>query len=111
MLLRVNMNPIIIYISLIIGGILLTCGDLFMKSWAVTDKYFNYGIGILFWVIGSLFLAWTYKFKNMAVATIIYIFINVATLLLVSWIYYKEPLTAKQMIGVGLGLTSLFLLE
>ena len=105
------MNPIIIYISLIIDGIMLTFGDLFMKSWAITNKYFYYGVGILFWIVGSLFLAWTYKFKNMAVATIIYIFINVATLLLVSWIYYKEPLTVKQLFGVSLGLIALFLLE
>jgi len=33
----------------------------------------------------------------------IYILVNVGTLLLVGWIYYREPLTIKQLCGVALG--------
>lgn len=106
------MNYYLIYSSLVIGGILLTCGDLFMKSWASGGggKISNYCIGVLFWIIGSLFLAWTYKYKNMAVATIIYLFFNVATLVLFSMFYYKEFLTIKQWIGLVLGFIAVCLM-
>lgn len=99
-----------LYISLIIGGVLLTCGDLWMKAWAVSDKKLWYVIGVATWILGSAFLAWTYKYKNMAIATTIYILVNVGTLLLVSWIYYKEPVTTKQLIGVCLGIVAALLM-
>lgn len=98
-----------VVLSLIIGGILLTFGDVFIKIWAVTDHKVNYLLGIVFWICGFFFLAWTYKHKNMATATLFYIVINIITLTLVSWFYFKEPLTLKQMIGILIGLFAISL--
>ena len=98
-----------IVLSLITGGILLTFGDIFMKAWAISDRKINYLIGVAFWIGGSLFLAWTYKFKNMATATMFYIIINILTLAIVSWIYFKEPLTLKQVVGILIGLFAISL--
>lgn len=96
--------------SLIVGGVLLTVGDLFMKAWAVSTNKYNYLIGIFFWIFGSLFLAWTYKYENLAMATLFYILVNILTLALVSVFYYHEPLSIKQSIGLLLGLVSIFLI-
>ena len=53
----------------------------------------------------------SYKYKNMAVASMIYILVNILTLVVISWVAYGEKLDTKQMVGMGLALIAVFLLE
>jgi multidrug transporter EmrE-like cation transporter len=79
------------------------------KEWVITNKISFFVIG--FFIIGCLFLIFSYKKMNIAVASLIYIIFNVVALTLVSWFYYNEKLTAVQLIGLCLGLVSVVLLE
>jgi len=62
-------------------------------------------------MIGLLFLAQSFKYKNIAVASTIFVIVNVITLSIVSWLYFKETLTPFQIIGIILGLSSIIFLE
>jgi multidrug transporter EmrE-like cation transporter len=103
-----NYYPILI---LAIGGIILTAGDVVMKKWVNTNSNIFYIIGIAVWIIGLLFLAESFKFKNIAVASLIFNIFNIITLAAVSWLYFKEKLSGLEMAGILLGILAIILLE
>jgi len=70
-----------------------------------------YILGGSLYIIGMNFLAFSYKYKNIAVATAGCVIVNIILLTLLSWFYYKEPLTTKQMIGISLSIVAMILLE
>ena len=96
---------------LFIGGVVLTCGDILMKKWVNTHTIYLYLVGLLIYLIGLNFLAQSFRYKNIAVASTIFVIFNVVTLLIVSWFYFKETLSIYQIVGIGLGLSSVILLE
>lgn len=96
---------------LLVGGTVLTVGDLLMKQWVQTDKKLFFFIGLAIYVVGLVFLSYSFKYKNIAVASVIFVIFNVITLLLVSWFYYKENLNTLQVAGLLLGLISVTMLE
>jgi multidrug transporter EmrE-like cation transporter len=100
----------LVNLSLLFGGILLTCGDLMMKAWSVSNKRSSYILGVIFWALASLFIAWTYKHKNMVVITVLYILVNVGALMIINSIHYHESLNIKQYIGIVFGLVATSLL-
>jgi multidrug transporter EmrE-like cation transporter len=103
-----NYLPILI---LAMGGIILTVGDIIMKKWVNTHSNVFYVIGLVVWIIGLLFLAESFKFKNIAVASTIFVIFNVITLSLASWFYFKEKLSGLELIGIFLGIAAIILLE
>lgn len=103
-----NLLPIIL---LALGGIVLTAGDIVMKKWVNTHSNIFYFIGIAIWLIGLLFLAESFKFKNIAVASLIFNIFNIVTLVAVSWLYFNEKLSGLALMGIILGIIALILLE
>jgi len=93
------------------GGLILTIGDLFMKEWIVTNKSWIYIIGIIFYLAGMNFLAFSFKYKNIAVASVIFVLINIITLLIFSYFYFHEKLSGLEIAGVALGIAAIVLLE
>ena len=105
------MNRLFPLFLLLIGGIILTIGDLIMKEWVVKNRNWFYVLGILIYVVGLNFLAWSFKYKNIAIASVIFVIFNVITLTLVSWIVFKEKLTPLEIAGLLMGLFSIVILE
>ncbi|MFH0869826.1 MAG: SMR family transporter [archaeon] len=105
-------NPMDIAIILLLaGGLILTAGDIAMKKWVSTNSYIFYLIGMAIYLVGLNFLAQSFKSKNIAVASVIFVIVNVATLSIVSWLYFKETLSALQILGIMLGITAIVVLE
>jgi multidrug transporter EmrE-like cation transporter len=98
-------------ILVLIGGLILTVGDIFMKQWTLNNNWNTFIWGMLVWVIGLICLAFSFKSKNIAVASLIFSLSNVVFLTLLSWLYYKEPLTTYQIIGMILGTSAIIFLE
>jgi multidrug transporter EmrE-like cation transporter len=98
-------------ILVLMGGLVLTLGDMFMKQWSINNNWISFSLGMIIWVIGLVFLAFSFKSKNIAVASLIFSLSNVIFLTLISWLYYKEPLTTYQIIGIFLGLNAIIFLE
>ncbi len=96
---------------LAIGGLTLTIGDLFMKEWVTTNKSWIYLIGIIIYIIGLNFLAFSFKYKNIAVATVIFILINITSLLIFSYFYFHEKLSVMEIGGILLGIAAIVMLE
>ncbi len=96
---------------ILIGGLILTVGDIFQKQWVVTGKTSNFWIGILVWILGSICLALSFKEKNIAVASIMFVIFNVLSMSLISWLWYKEPLTPTQICAMILATVSVIILE
>lgn len=100
--------PILI---LFIGGSVLTIGDIVMKKWTTTNSIHLFLSGLFIYLIGLIFLALSYKYKNIAVASTMFVVFNIVTLSFVSWLYFKESLSNFQLIGIFLGIASVAFLE
>jgi multidrug transporter EmrE-like cation transporter len=98
-------------ILVLIGGLVLTIGDVFMKQWSLNNNWPTFILGMLVWVMGLICLAFSFKSKNIAVASLIFSLSNVVFLTLLSWLYYKEPLTTYQILGMILGTSAIIFLE
>jgi len=98
-------------ILVLIGGLILTIGDVFMKQWSLNNNWSTFILGMFIWVIGLICLAFSFKSKNIAVPSLIFSLSNVVFLTLLSWLYYKEPLTTYQILGMILGTSAIIFLE
>lgn len=94
-----------------VGGLILTIGDIFMKQWATDNNWYTFTYGMLTWIVALFCLAFSFKSKNIAIASLIFTISNVIFLTLLSWLYYKEPLTTVQVIGMALGIFAIVFLE
>lgn len=96
---------------LFLGGLILTIGDLIMKKWVISDSKPLFVFGLAVYLVGLIFLAQSFKYKNIAAASTIFVVFNVLTLSLASWLYFKETLSGFQMLGIILGLCSVIFIE
>ena len=96
---------------LLAGGITLTIGDLFAGKWAKDGKRFLYILTVIFYMIGLNFLVLSYKFKDIAVASLLLEIFNIATLTLVGIYFLKEKITRTELAGIVLGLLAVIILE
>ena len=99
------------FLYVIFGSLALTVGDLFMKTWVDKNSHGDFSIGLACYMIGMLFLAFSFKYKNIAIASMMLVLFNIITLLIVSWFLFKEPITIKEGIGMALGISAIILLE
>lgn len=98
-------------ILLIFGGILLTCGDIFLKYWSLKDKWLLFAGAMLLYLFGVILLGITFKHRNFAVASIIMVMVNSLSLVAVSWYHFKEKISMLGLVGIALGLMAVVLLE
>lgn len=96
---------------LFIGGLILTVGDIIMKQWIVTQNYYWYWFGIAIYLVSMNFLAHSFRFKNIAIASVIFVLFNIITLSFVSWFYFKEKMNILSIFGLILGLVAITVLE
>lgn len=99
------------FLLVFICGLFYTVGDVAMKKWIDHPSWKMYILGGSLYIIGMNFLAFSYRYKNIAVATAGCVIVNIILLTILSWVYFKEPLTTKQLIGVTLSLIAMLLLE
>lgn len=105
------MTPYFPILLLFAGGVILTAGDIVMKKWVVNNSVFLFIAGLAIYLAGLVFLSFSFKYKNIAVASTIFVIFNIATLSIVSWLYFKETLSVYQLIGIALGICSIIFLE
>lgn len=103
-----NWFPLVL---LFFGGIILTAGDIVAKHWVETSKNYLFFTVLFLYLIGLVFLIFSFKYKNIAVASLIFVIFNITTLTMVSWFYFHERLTAVELVGIVLGLVAVSLLE
>jgi multidrug transporter EmrE-like cation transporter len=104
-----TMNNAITYI--IAGAIFDTFGDVLMKNWVMSSSKFHFISGMLFYIIGLSFLAYSFSFKNMVVASMLFLVFNVFFLSLVNWLHFNEALNSREITALMFGLIAIVLFE
>lgn len=99
------------FLLLFIGWSILTIWDIVMKKWVINNSITLFIIGLTIYLAGLIFLAFSFKYKNIAVASTIFVIFNTLTLLFVSWFYFKETLNTFQIIWILLAIISIIFLE
>ncbi len=102
------MVPIVL---LAIGGIALTIGDIIFKFWVESSRPLLYVSGLGAYLVGLLFLVQSFKYQNIAVASVTLVILNVVTLALVSWFQFGEKLSFIKIVGVAVAFLALILLQ
>ncbi|MFA5087085.1 MAG: hypothetical protein WC470_02170 [Candidatus Paceibacterota bacterium] len=95
---------------LFLGGLALTVGDIFAGMYIKSKGKMLYLSVILFYIIGLTFLIFSYKFTNIAVASITLEIFNVVTLCVVGKFLFKENITKFELCGIATGVVALILL-
>jgi multidrug transporter EmrE-like cation transporter len=95
----------------IVGGLILTAGDIVLKKWVNTNFAYYYVFGILLYLISLNILAFTYKFEDIAVASLVMVLFNVLTLTLLGYFVFKENITVYEITGIALGIAAIIFLE
>lgn len=99
---------------LVIGGTLLTLGDIVLKSWMVRELPYasaRYAGGLLLYLVAMICLVESFRRYHIAAASVLLVVCNVVILLVVSWLYFGEKISAVQLAGVALALVSVALIE
>jgi len=100
-----------IFILLVsISGLLFTAGDIFLKYWAGKSSPLYMAIAIVFYVIAGLFLAYSFKRRELAVAIAVLTCVNLLAIALVGFTLFKEVLGLKEIIGISFAFLAVILL-
>lgn len=100
------------FFLLLVAGILLTVGDLVLNAWVNTsDSWKLYTLGIFFYFIALNFLARSYKFENIAVASVIMEILNLVTYLAISYWKFGETISRLEVLGIIFGIAAIACFE
>lgn len=100
------------FFLLLIAGVLLTAGDLVLNAWVdAGDSWKLYTIGILFYFIALNFLARSYKFENIAVASVIMEVLNLITYLAISYWKFGETISRLEILWIIFGIAAITCFE
>ena len=96
---------------LIVSIVLEVIADFFLKKWSLENKNLLLFIGLLIYLIGTTFWAFSLKYEFLSKAISIFSILNLIAVVLVGVLIFKEDLTLINKIGIGLGIISIVLLE
>jgi len=97
-------------ILLFVGGLALTVGDLFAGKYIKSKTKLLYALVMFFYVVGLTFLIFSYKYENIAIASIIMEIFNVVTLTIAGRFLFKENITKTELCGIVVGLLAITIL-
>ncbi|MFA6190380.1 MAG: hypothetical protein WC711_02595 [Candidatus Staskawiczbacteria bacterium] len=95
---------------LLAGGIALTIGDLIAGKYIKSKTKLLYLSVMVFYIIGLTFLIFSYKFENIAVASITLEIFNILTLTIAGKFLFKENITKTELCGIIVGLIAVIIL-
>ena len=98
-------------IILVVGGVLLTLGDIVFKYYAGHHSPYLYGLGLLLYVGGLIPLIESYKYANIEVASALLVLFNIAILTLVGWLFFKEHIGVAELLGLFFAVLAIICLE
>lgn len=93
------------------GGVILTLGDIAMKKWVVEHCTTYYALGMALYICAMAFLAQSFKYENIAVASALFVIFNIVTLLIASSLLFGETISSMKMLGIALAIMAIAVLE
>lgn len=101
--------------KLILIGLGMVLGDILMKNWIISGAMFRNSSLIFFifalLVYGISLTGYAYQLRtmNFGIATITPILVNIVTIALISFFYYKEMLSMYKIFGMLFAFTAVLL--
>ncbi len=95
----------------LIGGLILTLGDVAMKAWVSSSKTGFFAIGLFIYVIGLCLLAFSFKFEDIAVASVLLVLFNTVSLIFVNRFLFREPTSVMHLVGIAIAIIAVGVLE
>jgi len=94
------------------AGILLTIGDFTLRFWTNNTHIWKwYILGVLIYFLALNILAQSYRFRNIAIASLIMEIVNLGTYLLISHWKFGDVLSWMELTGVVLGIAAIICFE
>ncbi len=93
------------------SGILFTAGDVFLKLWAESSRFYYVLVALFVYVIATIALGYSFKREKIAIAVAVLICFNLITVAFVGFTYFQETLGLKEVIGISLALLAVILLN
>ncbi|MFA6089134.1 MAG: hypothetical protein WC755_04685 [Candidatus Woesearchaeota archaeon] len=107
-----NLNPHLIGLILVLmGGIVLTGGDVLMRFWMENNHFSLFVLGIMVYVVGEVLMAFSFKYQNIAVASIMTVIFNILALTLLSYFMFGDKMNTLTIVGMALAIVSVIILE
>jgi drug/metabolite transporter (DMT)-like permease len=103
-----NLSPTAL---MLLGGVILTLGDLAIKTWIIQQNRPAFWLGMAIYMAGMAVLAHTFRHRNIATASIICVVFNVITLIIATRFLYGETISRQKYLGMGVGVMAIVILE
>lgn len=91
--------------------ILEVFADILFKRWSLESKNILLGVGLFFYLIGTMFWAVALKYEYLSKAVSVFTILNFILVILAGVIIFKEDLSLVNRAGIGLGIISVILME
>lgn len=89
----------------------MTAGDLVIKVWVLNQSRPHLASGLFLYFVSLVLLTLSYKYENIAVASMMIIVFNVVTLLVASKLLFGEHISSYRLGALVLALVSVGILE
>jgi len=102
----------IVFFVLIIFAVLIeVVADIILKKWAIENKNSLFIFGMVVYLIGTMFWAYSLKFEVLSKAGGVFVILNLILLALAGIFIFKDELSVTNKIGIILGMISIILIE
>ncbi len=85
--------------------------DVLFKKWSLGSKNYLFIAGMIIYMIGTAFWAYSLKFENLSKAISVFVISNLIILVLVGVFIFKENLSLVNKIGIIIGIIGIILIE
>jgi glucose uptake protein GlcU len=96
---------------LILGGVVLTAGDLVAGGWVSGKGKKFYLLAIALYMVGMALLVQSYRFNDIAVASISMEILNIIILTISGVYLFRETITKYEFAGIVLGILAIIIMD
>ena len=100
------------FFALILLAVLIeVLADILFKKWAVQHNQALFALGMMAYLIGTVFWASSLKFEFLSKAGAVFTILNLVLIVLAGVVLFQEQLTTWNKVGIALGIVSVALIE
>ena len=92
-----------------LAAISVILGDVFAKYWSQNQRMLYYVLGLIFYLLSGFFYIPSLLKEGLVVTSTLWSLLGIIGFLVIGLVFFKEPLTLLQGIGVAFGAVSLII--
>lgn len=95
---------------LVLAGFFWAGGDIIFKFWTIYKKPLFYVGGIILYILGTVFLVESFKYKNIVITSFASIIFNLIFLIIANKFIFKEELRRPEIAGIFIGIVAVYMM-